>query len=85
MGIASQVVIDYFLWQPTRTTNLMRWPFLDIAVYYQVVYRSSGRWPAVVATITAGVVLAIDRSVVQNARRGRHRLEMPHGRTRAQG
>ena len=30
VGIASHFVIDYFLWQPTGTTNLMLWPFLDL-------------------------------------------------------
>ena len=64
VGIASHFVIDYFLWQPTGTTNLMLWPFLDLTVDYQGVYRSSDRWPAVVATIAAGIVLAIDRFVV---------------------
>ena len=30
VGIGSHFVIDYFMWQPTATTNLMRWPFLDV-------------------------------------------------------
>ncbi len=65
VGIASHVVIDYFLWQPTRTTNLMRWPVIDRTVDYQGFYRSSDRWPAVVATIaTAIIIIAIDRFVV---------------------
>ena len=64
VGIASHVVIDYFLWQPTGTTNLMLWPVLDLSVDYQGFYRSSDRWPAVVATITAGIVLGIDRFVM---------------------
>ena len=64
VGITSHFVIDYFLWQPTGTTNRMRWPILDLTVDYQGFYRSSDRWPAVVATITAGIVLGIDRFVV---------------------
>ena len=64
LGIASHFVIDYVLWQPTGTTNLMLWLFLDLTVDYQGFYRSSDRWPAVVATIATGVVLGIDRFVV---------------------
>lgn len=64
IGVCSHFVLDYFLWQPTGETNLLLWPFLDVAVDYQGVYRSSDRWMAVVATIVAGVVLAIDRIVV---------------------
>ena len=64
VGIASHFVIDYFLWQPTGTTNLMLWPFLDLTVDYQGFYRSSDRWPAVVATIATGVVIGIDQFVV---------------------
>ena len=57
-------MIDYFRWQPIGTTNLMLWPFLDLTVDYQGFYRSSDRWPAVVATILTGVVIAIDRFIV---------------------
>ena len=64
VGIASHFIIDYFLWQPTGQTNLMLWPFLDLTVDYQGFYRSSDRWTAVVATITAGIVLGIDRFVI---------------------
>lgn len=64
VGIASHFVIDCFLCQPTGTTNLMRWPLLDLTVDYQGFYRSSDRWPAVVTTIVAGIVLGIDRFVV---------------------
>lgn len=66
IGVCSHFVLDYFLWQPTGETNLLLWPFLDIAVDYQGFYRSSDRWPAIVATFVAGVVLAIDRFVVAN-------------------
>ena len=30
VGIASHVVIDYVLWQPTGNTDHMRWPFPDL-------------------------------------------------------
>ena len=61
VGIASHFVIDYFLWQSTGHTNLMLWPVLDLTVEYQGFYRSSDRWPAVVATVLAGIVLVVDR------------------------
>ena len=57
LGIASHFVIDYFLWQPTGTTNLMLWPFLDLTLDYQGFYLSSDRWPAVVSTIASGLIL----------------------------
>ena len=57
--------------QPTGQTNLMRWPFLDLTVDYQGFYRSSDRWPAFIATIAAGLILGIDRGVVQRARQER--------------
>ena len=66
VGIASYFVIDSFLWQPTGTTNLMRWPFADITIDYQGFYRSSDRWTAVVSILLAGTVLAIDRFVNTN-------------------
>ena len=56
VGIASHFIIDYFLWQPAGTTNLMLWPFADITIDYQGFYRSSDRWTAVVATAAAGLV-----------------------------
>ena len=62
--IASHFVIDYFLWQPTDTTNLMLWPFLNLTVDSQGFYRSSDRWPTAVATIATGIVLGIDRFVI---------------------
>ena len=61
VGIASHLVIDYILWQSTGYTNLMLWPVLDLTVEYQGFYRSSDRWPAVVATVLAGVVVLVDR------------------------
>ena len=64
VGIASHVVIDYVLWQPTGNKDHMPWPFLDLTVVYQGFYRSSDRWTAVVATIAAGIVLGIDRFVI---------------------
>ena len=64
VGITSHFVIDYFLWQPSGRTNRMRWPFLDLTVDYQGYYRSSDRWPAVVASIATGIVIGIDRIVV---------------------
>ena len=42
----------------------MLWPFADITIDYQGFYRSSDRWPAVVATITASIVIGIDRFVI---------------------
>ena len=41
----------------------MRWPFLDLTVDDQGFYRSSDRWPAVVATIATGIVIVLDRIV----------------------
>lgn len=64
VGIASHLIIDYFLWQPTGTTNLMLWPFADITIDYQGFYRSSDRWTAVVSILLAGIVLGIDRFVI---------------------
>ena len=64
VGIVSHFIIDYSLWQPTGTTNLMLWPFLDLSVDSQGFYRSSDRWPAAVATIITGIVIGNDRIVI---------------------
>lgn len=63
VGIASHFVPDYFMWQPTGTTSLMLWPFLDVTVDYQGFYRSSDRWTAAVAISLTAVVLVMDRFV----------------------
>lgn len=64
LGAASHFFIDYFLWQPSGTTNLMLWPFADVHLDYQGVYRSSHRWPAALATVLALAVIIIDRYYV---------------------
>lgn len=61
LGVASHFTLDYMLWQPSGGTNLMLWPFADIHLDFQGFYRSYHRWPAVLATITAVAVIAIDR------------------------
>lgn len=61
LGAASHFFIDYFLWQPSGSTNLMLWPFADLTIEYQGFYRSSDRWTAVVSVLLASLVLVIDR------------------------
>ena len=68
VGIASHVVIDYFLWQPTGRTHLMLWPVLDLSIDYQGFYRSSDRWPAIVAAALAIVVIVLDRTDIPQRR-----------------
>ena len=70
VGIASHLVIDYFLWQPTGRTTLMLWPFLDLTLEYQGFYRSSDRWPAAVTIVLAGVTLLVDRLVIADSTDG---------------
>ena len=66
LGVASHFVLDYLLWQPSGQTNLMLWPVTDIHLGYQGFYRSSDSWPALLATVTAAVVVAIDRYYFNN-------------------
>lgn len=61
LGAASHLVIDYFLWQPSGTTDLMLWPFLDVQIDYDGFYRSTDRWPAVVSVVSTAVVVYVDR------------------------
>lgn len=61
IGVASHFLLDYGLWQASGRTSLLLWPFLDLYLDVGGFYRSSERWPAVVAIIVSGAVLLIDR------------------------
>lgn len=63
LGATSHFVLDYLLWQPSGTTSLMLWPFADWHLDFGGFYRSSDRWPAVVAIAVASFVWALDRRV----------------------
>lgn len=61
LGATSHFALDYLLWQAPGTTSMMLWPLLDLEVPFGGFYRSTDRWPALVAIICTGVVIVIER------------------------
>ena len=61
VGAASHYVLDFFLYKPSGVAAPLLWPFVTHGFAVAGFYLSSDRWPAVVATVVAGVVWYVDR------------------------
>ena len=61
VGAASHYLLDFFLNKFSGVTAPLLWPFVTHGFAVAGFYLSSDRWPAVVATVVAGVVCVVDR------------------------
>lgn len=62
VGAASHYLLDAFLYRPSGVTGALLWPFVTHGFSVNGFYLSSDRWPAVLATVVAGVVWFVNRS-----------------------
>lgn len=61
LGASSHYALDFMLWKASGQSGALLWPFTGWRFTIDGFYRSSDRWPAVVAIAAATVVVIGDR------------------------
>jgi membrane-bound metal-dependent hydrolase YbcI (DUF457 family) len=67
-GAASHYLLDFFLYKPSGVTGPLLWPFVTDGFVIDGFYRSSDRWPAVVATAGVLAVRFVERRWIDASR-----------------
>ncbi len=63
LGASSHYVLDVFLHSWTGYSTAYLWPISEYRFPVGHYYRSTERWPAVLATVVAGCIWALDRYI----------------------
>ena len=64
IGVSSHFLLDYGLWQASGRTSLMLWPITDAYLDVGGFYRSSDRWPMILALVASVLVIVVDHRVM---------------------
>lgn len=66
LGAASHYTLDLLLYKPSGQSGALFWPITDYRVAIDGFYLSSDRWPAVLAMLMTGVVLIVERLIIED-------------------